>query len=56
MQRVVYAKLLKVFAATSYCLLFIAMNRINLKLSTRRLSTSLKSFLISPGTPGKCSN
>ena len=37
MQRVVYAKSLKVLTATSCCLLLIAMNRT--KLSMRRLST-----------------
>ena len=37
-QRVVYANSLKVFAATSCRLLFIAMNRI--KILTRRLSTT----------------
>ena len=50
MQHVVYAKSSKVFAATSCCLLFIAMNRI--KVSMRQLSTSLKRFSIPPGTPG----
>ena len=52
MQHVVYAKSSKVFAATSCCLLFIAMNRI--KLSMRRLSTVKSQALFD--TPGKCSN
>ena len=44
MQRVVYAKLSQVLAATSCYLLLIAMNRT--KLSTRQLSISLKRFSI----------
>ena len=52
MQHVVYAKSSKVFAATSCCLLFIAMNRI--KLSMRRLSTVKSQALFD--TRGKCSN
>ena len=44
MQRVVYAKSLKVLATTSYYLQLIAMNRI--KLQMRQLSISLKCFSI----------